>query len=338
MERLPFFIAILVIGTGLIIFSSVFLNKEIKIENLEHQTASLTQMKENEIKDSEIIIFAVGDIMLDRGVDWFIKKNNDWRWPFLKIVEDLKKTDLLFGNLEGAISDKGEKVGSIYSFRADPKVIEGLTYAGFDVLSLANNHMFDYQRLALEDTMRRLGENEINYVGAGFNTQEAFSVKVKEIKNTKISFLAYTNLGPEVWRAGENYSGIAWISWDDIKKIKEDIKKAKKGTDVLIVSLHSGEEYSQNPTPFQISFNKACIDAGADLVIGHHSHVIQKIERYKTGWIAYSLGNFVFDQGFSEKTMRGLLLKILIEDKKIKEVIPIEIQLNQSFQPEIVYP
>lgn len=333
MGRFPFFIAILVIGTGLIIFSSVFLSKEIKIENLEHQTASLTKLDESE--DSEITIFAVGDIMLNRGVEWYIKRNNDWRWPFLKITEDLKEADLLFGNLEGVISDKGKKVGSIYSFRADPKVIEGLTYAGFDILSLANNHMFDYQRIAIEDTMMRLQENGIDYVGAGFNAREAFSVKVKEIKNTKIGFLAYTNLGPEVWRAGENYSGIAWVSEDDIEEIKADIEKAKEEVDVLIVSFHSGEEYAKNPTPFQIFFSETLVKAGVNLVVGHHSHVVQKIEKYKNGWIAYSLGNFVFDQGFSDQTMRGLLLKILIEDKKIKEIAPINIKINNSFQPEI---
>ncbi|MBZ9572583.1 CapA family protein [Patescibacteria group bacterium] len=337
MSRFSIFVfIILLILAGLLIYSSFFLSWEIKIESLKHQTASLTQI--NESKDSEITIFAVGDIMLNRGVEWYTERNNDWRWPFLKIAEDLRKADILFGNLEGPISDKGERVGSIYSFRADPKVLEGLTYAGFDILSLANNHMLDYQRVALEDAMMRLQDNEIDYVGAGFNKREAFSVKVREIRNTKIGFLAYTNLGPEVWRAGDDYSGIAWLNWDDIEKIREDIKKAKKEVDVLIVSLHSGEEYSKSPTHFQISFNKACIEAGADLVVGHHSHVIQKIERYNNGWIAYSLGNFVFDQGFSEETMRGLLLKILIKDKKIKEITPINIKLNNSFQPEIIYP
>ena len=251
----------------------------------------------------------------------------------MKITDELKKADILFGNLEGPISNKGKKVGSIYSFRMNPKTVEGLKYAGFDILSLANNHMFDYQRVAFEDTMRILEENGIDYLGAGFSAKEAFSPKITEIRNTKIGFLAYTNLGPKAWRATKGGSGIAWVSEKDIEKIKEDIGEAKQKTDVLIISLHSGEEYATNTTPSQISLARAFVDAGADLVVGHHPHIIQEIEKYKDGWIAYSLGNFVFDQGFSEETMEGLLLEVIIEDNKIKELNQKEIKISKSFQP-----
>lgn len=87
----------------------------------------------------------LGDIMLDRGVEYMVRKEGkaDFRWPFLKIADYLKEADILFGNLESPISDNGHKVGSIYSFRADPEAMDGLIYAGFDVVSLANNHIFD---------------------------------------------------------------------------------------------------------------------------------------------------------------------------------------------------
>ena len=168
-----------------------------------------------------VSVVLVGDTMLNRGVEYMIKNegDGDFRFPFLKIAEDLKGVNLLFGNLEGPISDKGIKVGSIYSFRNDPKTIEGLTFAGFDVISLANNHVFDYGREALEDTFLRLKTAGIDYVGAGFNEGEAYGEStpvIKEIEGTKIGFLAYTNLGPETWKAvGEN-SGMAWISEEDI--------------------------------------------------------------------------------------------------------------------------
>jgi len=306
---------------GFIVLSLILPPREIVIKNLP--------------EDSSITIFAVGDIMLDRGVEYKIQKEGkgDYRFPFLKIADELKKADILFGNLEGPISDKGKKVGSIYSFRSDPKAIEGLKYAGFDIFSLANNHMFDYQRVAFEDTMRILEENGIDYVGAGSSKEKAFSLKITEIKKTKIGFLAYTNLGPEAWRATKGSSGIAWMSEKDIEKIKEDIGKAKQKTDVLIVSFHSGEEYATNTAPSQTFFARAFVDAGADLVVGHHSHVIQEIERYKDGWIAYSLGNFIFDQGFSEETMEGLLLEVIIEDNKIKELNPKEVKISKFFQP-----
>ena len=292
--------------------------------------------KQEGSNDPEINLFLVGDIMLGRGVEYMINKQGkgDFKFSFLKIASELQKSDILFANLEGPISDRGVRVGSIYSFRFKPEAIDGLVYGGFDILSLANNHMLDYQRIALEDTMNILKENNIDYVGAGFNKEEAFSLKIKEIKNTRIGFLAYTNLGPENWKAGEKNSGMAWISENDIGEIAEDIKKSKKEVDVLIISLHAGEEYEENPTSFQTSFAMNCIENGADLVVGHHSHVVQKIERYNDGWIAYSLGNFIFDQGFSEETMKSIILKVAIKDKKIKEISSEDIKINKYFQPD----
>jgi len=298
-----------------------------------------SEPKGNEfLEEKTITLILVGDIMLDRGVEYMVEKqgNGDFRFPFLKITDELKGVNLLFGNLEGVISDKGIKVGSIYSFRANPKAIEGLSFAGFNLLSLANNHAFDYTRKALEDCLVKLNNTGIAYVGAGFTENEAYSPFVKEIEGTKIAFSAYTNLGPEAWKATETNSGIAWISEREINKIKEDIKNTKEKADILIVSLHSGEEYSNEPTLFQIDFSKMAIDAGADLVVGHHPHVIQRNEKYKNGWIFYSLGNFIFDQGFSEKTMRGQILEVIIKDKEIKEIIPKEIKINNFFQPEIL--
>jgi len=144
-------------------------------------------------------IILVGDIMLDRGVEYMIGKqgNGDFKFPFLKIADYFKKADIVFGNLEGVISDKGTKVGSIYSFRVNPEATEALIFSNFNVLSLANNHALDYGREALKDCLNRLKEHNISYVGAGFNEQEAFSLVVKEINNTKIGFLAYIDIGPE---------------------------------------------------------------------------------------------------------------------------------------------
>ncbi len=311
---------------------------------IDRFTKSISYSSEIILPEKKTIsVVLVGDIMLNRGVEYMMKTegNGDFRFPFSKIAKDLKKADILFGNLEGPISDKGIKVGSIYSFRAEPKVIEGLTFAGFDVISLANNHAFDYGREALEDTFLRLKTAGVDYVGAGFNEGEAYSPIIKEVNGStgspqaKIGFLAYTNLGPESWKAGEKNSGIAWISEKEINKIKEDIKNTKEKADILIVSLHSGEEYSAQPTQFQIEFSKMAIDAGSDIVVGHHPHVVQPNEKYGNGYIFYSFGNFVFDQSFSEETMRGEILEILIKDGKINELIPKKIKLNNYFQPVI---
>lgn len=296
-------------------------------------------------KEISTLVF-VGDIMLNRGVEWMVKKegNNDWRFPFLKIADEIKKADILFGNLEGPISDKGQKVGSIYSFRMDPKSIDGLLFAGFDILSVANNHMFDYSRVAMEDTFSRLKKAEIDYIGGGFNEIEAYTPKIKEINGTKIAFLAFTNLGSPYWETKEKRSGIAWL---EKEKLEKSIKDAKKKSDIIIVSMHFGDEYKTSPTPEQKELARLAVDSGADLVVGHHPHIVQQLEKYtsgdisresskyKQGYIAYSLGNFIFDQNFSEETMEGLMLKVLVKDKKIQEVIPINFKINDFFQPEI---
>ncbi len=285
-------------------------------------------------------IILAGDIMLDRGVEYMIKKyatttENALTFPFLKIADYLKTADIVSANLEGPISDKGEKVGSIYSFRADPSAVEGLKYAGINLVSVANNHAFDYGRLALKDTMTRLAENGISYAGAGFSREEAYSPAIKEVQGIKIGFLSYTDLGAESWKATENNSGIAWVNRDNLDETKEGIKSAKEKVDILIVSLHSGEEYQKTPNQFQIDFSRMAIDAGADLVASHHPHVTQGNEIYQGKHIFYSLGNFIFDQSFSEDTMKGQVVEVTIQNKEINKTELKETKINAYFQTEI---
>jgi len=327
---MKWFISILISASILLLTASFLIEPEsVEVKPQQTETAP--------IERKEVTIILVGDIMLNRGVKYMIDEygDGDYKFPFLKIADYLKTADTIFGNLESPISDKGTRIGSIYSFRAEPEVIEGLTFAGFDLMSLANNHAFDYGRTALEDCLNKLSNTGINYVGAGFSENEAYSPILKEIKDTKIAFLAYTNLGPETWQASGENSGIAWISENYFEKIKEDIKSAKEKSDILIVSLHAGEEYQKEPTQLQVDFAKMAIDSGADLVVGHHPHVIQPIEKYEEGYIVYSLGNFVFDQSFSEETMKGLSLEVIIENNKIRKVVPVNIQINNFFQPEL---
>ncbi len=282
-------------------------------------TASMTEAKPSSYEQIRIIL--VGDVMLNRGVEHMIEKegSGNFKFPFWKIADYLNKADIVFGNLESPISDKGEKVGSIYSFRAEPEAIDGLTFAGFDVMSVANNHAFDYGWAALKDTLERLKEAGIDYVGID-------SPVVKEIKGTKIAFLAYTNSGLASW-------GIGWADWNNLEEIKKQVQETKEKADILIVSLHAGEEYQEKPNQFQVDLSKMAVEAGTDLVVGHHAHVIQPCEKYGGGFICYGLGNFVFDQGFSEETMQGLLLEVLIENGKIKKVIQRETKINEYFQP-----
>lgn len=278
------------------------------------------------------IVF-VGDIMLSRGIELYMRKNADFRYPFLLSADFLRSADLAFGNLEGPVSGRGADQGGPYSFRADPRAIEGLVFSGFDALSLSNNHILDWGKEAFVDTLDLLEANSIASVGAGENYRDANEPVMLRAGQAKVAFFAHTNLYPRSLEATESRSGISSFEPEIIKK---KIFEARGRADIVVVSLHWGEEYAKSPNAFQKQFARELIDAGADLIIGHHPHVIQKYERYKNGWIFYSLGNFVFDQGFSEETMRGLMVKVLLRDRKIDEVEPIEVRMNVTFQPEIV--
>lgn len=290
----------------------------------------------------------VGDLMLSRGVDYMVKKygGGDFRYPFLKIADELKKADFLFGNLEGPISDRGENQGSIYSFRAEPKAAGGLMFAGFDVMSVANNHILDWGRDALTDTISVLNINGIKSVGAGKNNEEANKPVLFVLGSPpageaglpagqaglRLAVFAYTNLMPQSLEATANRPGLSSFS---IEKASEAIRAAKQSADIIIVSFHWGDEYQTRSNALQQKIAHAMIDAGADLIVGHHPHVVQELEEYKGGHIIYSLGNFIFDQNFSEDTRKGLIAKVTVRDKKIENVEPIEIHFTKTFQPEI---
>ena len=299
---------------------------------------SVSETKQNtENSVDTVTLFFVGDIMLDRGIEWYSRQHNDWGWPFRKIAPTLTAADLVFGNLESVISDKGIKQGSIYSFRAQPKMLGGLKLAGFDVLSVANNHSLDYGIEALLDSQERLRQAGIIPVGAGKSAAQARAPALFNIKGTTIGILAYTALGSPFWQAGEKTPGVAWIDTSRLEQLKQDIKKTKQQADIIVVSFHFGDEYQIKPSAMQQFLSRIAIDVGADLVIGHHPHVVQPVEQYKHGFIAYSLGNFIFDQGFSKETMEGMVLKVLVQEKKITSVIPLQVAINAFFQPTLMY-
>jgi len=283
--------------------------------------------------DKETKLLFVGDIMLSRNVGSSMLTKGDWNYPFEKISDYIKNADLSFGNLEGPISINGIKVGSIYSFRADPRSIEGLLYSGFDVLSVANNHMWDYGSEAFKDTLKNLKDNKINYVGGGLSYDEAHTPLIKEINNTKVAYLAYTNLLPSSLGMRGDKPTIAYPNQDQISL---DIQNAKKISDIVIVSFHWGEEYETHHNSYQEKLAHFTIDAGVDLIVGQHPHVAQDVEEYNGKYIAYSLGNFIFDQNFSKDTNSGLILKVTIKNKKIEDVKTQKIGFTHTYQPYIV--
>lgn len=283
-------------------------------------------------KRGEVILLAVGDIMLDRGVEQLVNKrgNGDFSFVF-ENIEDLKgEADILLGNLEGPVSDQGADIGNLYSFRMSPAVLPVLKKVGFDILTVANNHAGDWGLAAFVDSLKRLAASEFSYVGGGLNKAEAEKLVIIEKNGLRVGFLGFSDVGPKWLEATEQGAGI--LNVDDAT-FAEIIARAAKQSDALVVTIHFGEEYQKVHNDRQEKLAKTALEAGAMAVIGHHPHVIQDDEQTSNQYIAYSLGNFVFDQNFSAETMAGLALKLKLSKDGVVGVEKLPVKINESFQP-----
>lgn len=299
-----------------------------KVENIK----PADKAKENKITT----LAFVGDIMLDRGVKGMVNKHfaGDYSQIFTNATI-LKDYDILFGNLEGPVSNQGNNVGSKYSFRMDPIILPVLKEAGFDIVSFANNHSGDWNIGAFTDTLKRLEDTGIHYTGAGIDKLSAEAVKIIVVDDTSFGFLAFSDVGPNWIEAKSSSPGILLAQDINFPKI---INKAKTEVDVLIVSIHWGEEYMALHNEQQEFLAKLAIDSGADVVIGHHPHVVQDVGFYKDKPIFYSLGNFVFDQYFSKETMQGKLVVLQFDKAKLLKFEEKIVQLNKFYQIESITP
>jgi poly-gamma-glutamate capsule biosynthesis protein CapA/YwtB (metallophosphatase superfamily) len=218
--------------------------------------------------------------------------------------DGLSVADVAMVNLENPVTTRGTKVVKPYNFRMHPRYLKALSDAGIDLVTIANNHVFDFGKEGLFDTISYLDSVGIKHVGAGRDAEEAYRPVVLTIKGRKIGFLAYYG-GGEAPSATRTTSGVARR---DLPRIKQDITALKKegGVDYVVVNLHWGTEKAKFPDDSQRGFARSVIDAGADALIGHHPHVLQGIERYHKGVIAYSLGNFVFGGNSRNTYLTGL--------------------------------
>lgn len=286
-------------------------------------------------KEESISVILVGDIMLSREVERMIKKHKDYNFPFLKTRDYLETGDIVFGNLEGPIIEGFEVGINQLRLRAPPGVEKALKNANFSILSLANNHSFDYGEKGLLDTLNYLLKAGIRFVGAGKSEKEAYDYVILEKKGRKFAFLAYVekNFISSFSVASGSKPGVAVLNKE---KLKEAIAKAREIADFVIVSMHFGIEYQKTPSSFQREFAREAIDSGADIVVGHHPHVIQEIEKYKEGYIFYSLGNFIFDQTTPKSTKEGLMAKIVFKDKKLREIEITPVFIERFSQPRVL--
>lgn len=296
-------------------------NDFVKNFNTEKTTSYFSLVFEKgreKIKESKgkTVLF-VGDIMLDRGVEYLIQKNNLF-YPFEKINQFLKGVDILVGNLEGTIVENPPNFGAhSLRFAFSSEVVRALSFANFNLFSLANNHTLDMGKIGLEKTKEFLTKAKIDFVGHPIECDKDFKFEKDEI-----IILAFNKTFP--------------FNCSD-EKILELIKEIKdlNPQKFLIIFFHWGEEYQLKSSLSQRNLAHRAIDAGADLIIGSHPHVVQEIEEYKGRLIFYSLGNFVFDQYFSKETQEGLALGIeVFPEKVIYYLFPIQSHLSQPFLME----
>lgn len=260
-----------------------------------------------------LTIAAVGDLMFDRAVRQWVTAD-DPAGPFRFVREHLQDAALTIGNLECALTARGAPEPKAYTFRGPPLAARGLARAGFDAVSLANNHILDYGETGLLDTMDALREAGVAFAGAGGTRDEAYGHAVVERQGVRVALLSFadvpvegTGYDVERWTAGPATPGMAWIDQD----MAPAIARAREDADVVLVMLHFGFEGWSEPSERQRTQAREAVDAGATLVIGHHPHVLQPVERYGEGLIAYSLGNFVFD-GFEGIANDSAILRITL--------------------------
>ena len=203
----------------------------------------------------------------------------------------LKKADVLCGNLEAVHSDRGRRrlLLSTLEMRGDPRHLSLLKAAGFNVVNVANNHSFQHGELPYRDTLGRLEQLGVAVIGD--DTQQGSRVVTLDVRGTPLHFVGYS-LRPEQYFRGTT---TPYARRQPLEVLREVGSIRERYDGHLICSLHWGHEFLDTPSREQQQWARMLIEAGATVVIGHHPHVLQGIERYRNGLIAYSLGNFAFD-------------------------------------------
>lgn len=286
---------------------------------------------------SELRVAAVGDIMLGGTAAPEMEKYG-YDYPFEQVRPLFRQAQIVFGNLEGPLTDDGTAVqNKKYVFRSPPeKVAPALARAGFSIVSLANNHSLDYGAPGLEDTRAALEKSGIQPVGAGRNETEARMPVYIKAHGVTVAFLAYSLVFPAEFWAGLDTPGTAF---GHEQNVRADVAAARRKADIVIVSFHWGQEGATDLRDYQTLLAHAAIDAGAVVVLGHHPHVFQGVERYQNGVIVYSLGNFVFGS-YSKTATYSVIALLTFRDKQLRELrlVPINVNnLEVVFQPKRLF-
>ncbi len=269
-----------------------------------------------------VTLNAVGDILFARGIERKIAAYGE-DYPFRSIAPLLRNADVVIGNLETALSDRTFVTNQQYRFRASPERARLLRPAGLTTLNLANNHSLDCGPLGLRDTMLALTKEGIKICGVG---SKGSAIEYGKSGGVKTAFLAFSDFPPVV----PDDSGFS-IQYATDAAVDREVHEARRSADFVVVSFHWGQEQSSIPTPRQKRLARIAASAGADLILGHHPHVLQGFEILRTvgrnTLVAYSLGNFLFD-GHKEAEKHSLILRCAFDRTGLlaAEILPVRIE------------
>jgi len=259
----------------------------------------------------------VGDITFNRTMEDITDKKG-YDYLFRNVDSMLKAADYVSCNFESAITSKPVKKDSFYY--ANKYAAKGLKFNKFTVVSLANDHVLDYGLEGLKDTVYTLNESNLPFAGANITKKEAENYNMRDINGIKVATLGFNDI------KSNSKGGVLECEPETFLRL---IQNANKKADLVIVNCHWGEEYETKQSSRQEKFARAMVDAGADIVIGHHPHVLQPIEIYKDSLICYSLGNFIFDQGWS-RTKDSALVNYKLNENGIGEISILPIRIEEG--------
>lgn len=218
--------------------------------------------------------------------------------------------DCMMVNLECPITFSDDSVKKNYVFRMHPRYLQLFKEARINVVNCANNHLGDFGQAGIVETLQWLNDAKIAHVGAGKNLEEARKPCILSIKGKKIGLIGYGSNGVDI--AQHNRAGSVPISRAEMIR---DVQALRNKVDFIVVNVHWGNEKAMYPTPQQVELGHALIDAGANVIVGHHSHVLQGVEEYNGGVICYSLGNFLFGGNANSGNSESALLRIVLNGK-----------------------
>lgn len=256
--------------------------------------------------ETQVSFAAVGDILMHQAVkdsashaatQGIGNQGYDFLWNLLQ--DELTQVDVAFANLETPIAPKSSLGTGAFLFNADPIILKSLQTLGIDLVSFANNHAYDQGRKGFIETIEELRKTQLDFIGAGDNCEQARSANIKEIKGIKIGFIGASAVFNNQLNDKESD---ACVNVFTREAAIESVKKAREaGAEFIVYSLHWGVEYKTKPAQSQIDDAHALMDAGVDVLLGHHPHVLQPVEVYETSdkriaAAIYSMGNFVSNQ------------------------------------------